>query len=145
MQQRRVDIDERHASERADESDEAIEIAGAGDRHEAADGDDGGAEGVLAPLGDAVGLAGAVAEEARLEDADGGEELDGGADEDGEGVEELDGVDERVGLREVGDQLRHGGGAKGGVAEGADGREDERYEEHDEVEERGELVGLGHG
>ena len=68
-----------------------------------------------------------------LDYADSGEELNWFADEDGEGVDELYGVDELAVLREVGDDLDLRLFAESGVAERADGGEDYRDDEHDQV------------
>lgn len=134
MQKRRIDIDERHAGDTANQRDEAVEIGAAANGNSAAHHDEAGAKGILLPLGAEALFAAAVAKDLALEDAHGGEELDGVADEDGESVDELHGVDEAGGLGEVVDDFDLGALAKGGVAEGADGGEDAGDEEHDDGE-----------
>ena len=133
MQQRRIDIHERHARKAANEGHKLIQIASSHNGNEAAEDRDTGAKGILFPLGSRGALArGSVAEEGRLDDADGGEELHGRADEDGHGVEELHRVDEFAALGEIRDDLDAGSVAEGGVAEGADGGEDDGYDDHDD-------------
>ena len=145
MQQRRVDIDERHAGKAADERHKLVKIARAQNGNEATENGDSGTKGILLPLGSPVALArGSFAKEGRFDDADGREELHGCADEDGHWVEELHGVDELAGLREIGDDFDAGVVAEGGIAEGADGGEDDGYDDHDDVEEAGELLRLRH-
>lgn len=71
--------------------------------------------------------------------------MDGCTDEHGHGVEELNRIDQFAGLGEIGDDFDIGGGAEGGIAEGADGGEYDGYDDHDGVEEVGESLGLRHG
>ena len=146
MQHCRVDIHKRHARKAANEGHELVQIARAPDGDKAAHHSDGSAKGIFLPLRDPVALTRrSLTEEGSFDDADGGEELHGGADEDGHGVEELHRVDELAGLGVIGDDFDAGLIAEGGVAEGADGGEDEGYDDHDDVEEAGEFLRLRHG
>ena len=145
MQQCRINVHERHAREAANERHKLVQITRAQDGNEAAQNRDGGTEGILLPLcGRGTLAGGSFAEEGRFDNAGGGEELHWCADEDGHGIEKLHGVDELAALGEIGDDFDAGFVAEGGVAEGADGGEDDGYDYHDDVEKAGEFFRLRH-
>lgn len=144
VQEGRVDVDERDAGNAPDEGDEAVEVGAAADADGAADDDEGGAEGVLLPLGQQVLLAAAVAEDAALEDTHGREQLHRVADQHGQRVQELHCVDEPRVLREIVDDLNLRTVAEGRVAQRPDRREDARDDEHHQPQQRLELLRVTH-
>jgi hypothetical protein len=145
VEERRVDVDERYASSRTNNGNELVQIGGANDSDNTTQAHGASAQHVLLPLDRGGALASCLLTEQRgLDDTDSREELDGVAGKDGERVEELHRVDKLGVLREVGDDLDLGELAEGGVAEGANGGEDDGDDEHDEVEQLGEVLRLLH-
>jgi len=140
----RVDVHQRYTGKASDERNELIKVTSSQDSDGTAKNDETRPEGVLLPLGHVALLAGCATKDLELDVAHGGEELHRCTDKNGHGVEELDGVDELAGLGEVGDDLDGDVLSESSVTEDTDRRENDGDDEHDDVEELAEVLGLLH-
>lgn len=144
VQVRWVDVHQRYARKATNKRNEFVEIAGANGRDHTAEKNESSAESILLPFRHAALLAGRTSENLELDSTHRREELHRRADKHCHGVKKLYCIDELAGLREIGDHLNGHIVAKSAVAQNTHGCEDDRDDEHDDVEQFTEVLGLCH-